>query len=87
MFSILEIVTLLMVNDMIIVTNDDKEYLPILFGKIDCPDITDVIACIRNVSPCERDMFNNVVHHRLSIRDIKGFKGTLQMTPINLLKK
>jgi hypothetical protein len=76
-----------MENDMIIVTNDDKEYLPVLFGKIDCPDITDVITCIRNVSPFERDMFNNVVHHRLSIKDIKGFKGTLQMTPVNLLKK
>lgn len=72
---------------MIIVTNDGREYLPVLFGRIDCPEITDIITCVLNTNPLEKDMFGNVVHHRITISDIKGFKGTLQMTPINLLKK
>lgn len=71
---------------MIIVTNDDREFLPVLFGRIDCPDVTDFITCILNIDPFEKDMFGNIVHHKIYLKDIKGFKGTLQMTPINFKK-
>lgn len=67
---------------MIIVTKDDREFLPVLFGRIDCPDMTDVVTCVANVLPFELDMFGNIVHHKIKISDIKGFKGTLQMTPL-----
>lgn len=72
---------------MTIITHDDKEYQPVLFGRIDCPEMTDVITCVLDVNPLERDMFGNIVHHKISIRDIKGFKGTLQLSPLLITNK
>ena len=71
---------------MTIITHDDKEYQPVLFGRIDCPDMTDVITCVLDVKPLEKDMFGNIVHHKINIKDIKGFKGTLQLSPVYLSK-
>jgi hypothetical protein len=71
---------------MTIITHDDKEYQPILFDHINYPKITNVITCVLDVNPLERDMFGNIVHHKINIKDIKGFKGTLQLSPVYLSK-
>lgn len=71
---------------MTIVTHDNKEYRPVLFGKIDSPEPSDIITCVLDQDPFELDMFGNIVHHKIHVSDIKCFKGTLMMTPINLPK-
>lgn len=67
---------------MTIITHDGTEYRPILFGSIDSFEPSDSITCILDVVPPEIDLFGKVVHHKIKVSDIKGFKGTLMMTPI-----
>lgn len=67
---------------MIIVTKDDKEYRPVLFGSIDKVEPCEFITCIINSDTPELDMFDNPVHHKIHISSVKHFLGSLITTPV-----
>lgn len=67
---------------MIIVTKDNKEYRPILFGSIYKPEPSEHITCIINKDEPELDMYGRVMHHKIHISEVKCFIGSLSLTPV-----
>jgi len=67
---------------MIIVTKDNREYRPLLFGSIDTPEPSEYITCISNADEPEFDMFGKILHHKIHISNVKCFKGSLITSPV-----
>lgn len=69
---------------MIIVTKDDKQYIPLLIGRIESEEIGEYITCIEARENPILNMFNEIDHVRIHISEIRGFKGSYSFPPIML---
>jgi hypothetical protein len=71
---------------MIIVTKDNQEYYPLLFGSVESEAPTQHITCIKlksDGSP-ELDLFGRIAHYKIHIKELKEFKGSYSLaTPFN----
>lgn len=67
---------------MIIVTKDDKQYIPLLFGAIESEEIGEYITCIEALENPVLNMFQQIEHVRVHISEVKGFLGTYSFPPI-----
>lgn len=63
---------------MIIVTKDNQEYTPILFGSIDSETPSQHITCVKlkNDGTPFMDLFGRVAHYKIHISELKEFKGS-----------
>jgi hypothetical protein len=72
---------------MIIVTKDNKEYIPLLMGSIESEEPGEFITCIEACQNPVLNMFQQVDHVRIHISEIKGFRGSYSFPPIMLCQK
>ncbi|MHC1780999.1 MAG: hypothetical protein AB9922_12270 [Bacteroidales bacterium] len=72
---------------MIIVTKDDKQYIPLLIGKIESTEIGEFITCIEARENPVLNIFQQVDHVRIHISEIRGFRGSYSFPPIVLGQK
>lgn len=72
---------------MIVVTKDNREYLPLLIGSIESEEPGEYITCIEAGDNPSYDMFGQIAHFKIHVSDIKGFKGTYSFPPIVYSKK
>lgn len=71
---------------MIIVTKDNQEYIPLLFGSIESEAPTQYITCIKLKSDGSSvlDLFGKVAHYKIHVSELKEFKGSYSIaTTIN----
>lgn len=71
---------------MIIVTKDNQEYIPLLFGSIESETPTQHITCIKLKSDGSPvlDLFGKVAHYKIHISELKEFVGSYSIaTTIN----
>lgn len=72
---------------MIIVTINNKEYVPLLIGSIESQDIGEYITCIENSESPKRDLFGKIEHIKIHVSEIKGFKGSFSFPLPDILYK
>jgi hypothetical protein len=72
---------------MIIVTINNKEYVPLLIGSIESQDIGEYITCIENSEFPKRDLFGKIAHIKIHVSEIKGFKGSFSFPLPDILYK
>lgn len=73
---------------MIIVAKNNKEYIPLLIGSIESPEIGEFISCIEVGENPSRNMFGQLDIIKLHITDVKGFKGSYSFaTQVDLQAK
>lgn len=68
---------------MIIVTKDNQEYMPLLFGSIESEIPSQHITCIKIKSDGSPtlDLFGRIAHFKIHVSELKEFKGSYSMAP------
>ncbi|MDP3386058.1 MAG: hypothetical protein Q8S24_02395 [Eubacteriales bacterium] len=61
---------------MIIITKDNKEYVPLLIGSIESQEPGEHITCIESGDNPGKDLFGKIAHFKIHVSEIKGFRGS-----------
>ncbi len=61
---------------MVIITKNNKEYIPLLIGAIESEDPGEYITCIESGNNPAKDLFGKIAHFKIHVSEIKGFKGS-----------
>lgn len=67
---------------MIIVTKDEKQYIPLLMGSFEVEEMGEFLTCIEVDEFPSFNMFNQLEHVKIHISDVKGFRGTYAFPPV-----
>lgn len=70
---------------MIIITNDNKELYPVLFGSYETPEYCEFITCIEQTDNV--DLFGEQQKIKVHISEIKAIKGTYSFPPFYAKEK